>query len=88
MDSQVGKPTYATCAKGNYEERFGCGIYEHKVRDSLTRDGNQVSPNALKGDAPKKIVSLHSGLDNQRRMRVIMMMVSSYIYLFSVMSSF
>ena len=33
---------------------FGCGKDGHKGRDFTTRDGNQVSPNVPKDNAPKK----------------------------------
>ena len=59
--SQDGKPTCATCGKKHYGECllstgscFGCGKYGHKLRDFPTRDGDYVSPDVPKDDAPKK----------------------------------
>ena len=37
-----------------YRSFFGCGKYEHKVRDCPTKDGKQVAFNVPKDDAPKK----------------------------------
>ena len=59
------------------------------MRYCPTGDGNQVARNVPKDDAPKKRRFMHSGLEEQSQMRLMMMiMASSCICLFSVLSSF
>ena len=64
--SQNEKPTCVTCGKRHYEKclsstsgYYGCGKYDHKVRDRPTiaargREGKEVSPSAPKEDSVGK----------------------------------
>ena len=96
--SEYENPTCVTCGKSHYGKClpdtsgfFDCGKDYNKVRDCPTiedrgREGNQVSPNVPKEDAPNRGVSTHSGLKNQSRIR--MRNDGKFWCFFSGMSSF
>ena len=87
------KLTCVTCGKKHYVEcllgtgsSYGCAKEGYKVIDcpminTRGRESMQVTPSVPKDDAPTRGLSMHSKLEDQIRMKMVMMMrVSPCIY--------
>ena len=96
--SQNGKPTCATCGKKHYEEClvgtsicFGCGKDGHKVRDCLLLEKKRIRKLILmfqKKMLQQGGISMHSGLEKRSRMRVMMMLVHTCLYIVVILVPF
>ncbi|XP_015068773.1 uncharacterized protein LOC107013358 [Solanum pennellii] len=89
--SQDGKPTCATCRKKHYgkcrvgtRNCIGYDKYEQKVRDcpnipTRGKEGKKDPPSISEGGFPKgRLVSMHSGKEDQSRMIKMMFVTYSF----------
>ena len=99
--SRNQKPTCVTCGKRNYGEclkgtrsSFRCVKEGHKVKDcptnaSIGREDKSLLLIFKKGMSQmQRLVCMHSGKEDQIRMRIMMIIFVSNSSLFSDMSSF